>query len=376
MDHFPHRRERLARTLADDGLDLLVVSHPVNVSYLTNFSGESSWLLVGRDRTLLVSDGRFTEQIEEECPGLQAHIRPPAKSIQNAVGEVIAKLGAPVVGFESGHLSVGDFETLNNAAPAVQWMGTTQYIEKLRAVKEEVEIEQIREAIRFAERAFDMFRAMLRPDDSEKDLSDALEMYVRRAGARCTSFPTIVAVGPRAALPHCPPSHHRVRDSQLLLVDWGASGSFYKSDLTRVLVPHKTSRFYASANGGGIEPKLQEVYDIVLRAQQAGMAAIRPGVKSADIDAAARQVIAAAGYGDYFTHSVGHGLGMQVHELPSLRAGVDAVLEAGMVVTVEPGIYLPGWGGVRIEDDVLITPDGYEVLTHVPKDLSAMLMEW
>jgi len=211
---------------------------------------------------------------------------------------------------------------------------------------------------------------MLQSDDSEKELSDALEMYVRRAGGRCTSFPTIVAVGSRAALPHCPPSSRRVHEAELLLVDWGASGRFYKSDLTRVLVPRKTSRLRED-----VESKLLDVYNVVLRAQQAAIAAIRPGVKSCEIDAAARQVIAAAGYGEYFTHSVGHGLGMQVHELPSLRPGIDALLEAGMVVTVEPGVYLPGWGGVRIEDDVLITPDGCEVLTHLPKDLPAMLVD-
>jgi Xaa-Pro aminopeptidase len=375
MDHFALRRDRLAQPLADEGLDLLVVSHPVNVSYLTNFSGEASWLLIGRDRALLVSDGRFTDQIEEECPGLPVHIRPPSKTIQDAVAEMIGKLGARSVGIESGHLTVNDFETLHSTVKTVDWKGTKQRVETLRAVKDETEIEQIREAIHFAERAFAMFRAMLEPQASEKELSDALESYVRRAGGRCTSFPTIVGVGPRAALPHCPPSQHRVSESALLLVDWGASGRFYKSDLTRVLVPRKTSGLYANRDANSIEPKLREVYNVVLAAQRAAIASLRPGVKSSDIDAAARQVIVSAGYGDYFTHSVGHGLGIQVHELPSLRQGVDSPLKAGMVVTVEPGIYIPGWGGVRIEDDVLITPDGCEVLTHLPKDLQAMLVD-
>ena len=212
---------------------------------------------------------------------------------------------------------------------------------------------------------------LLRPEDSEKDLCDALESYIRRAGGRCSSFPAIVGVGPRAALPHCPPGQHRVSESALLLVDWGASGRFYKSDLTRVLLPRKTSKLSART----VEAKLEEVYDVVLRAQQAAIAALKPGAKSGTIDAAAREVIASAGYGEYFTHSVGHGLGMQVHEAPMMRAGTETVLQPGMVVTVEPGIYLPGWGGVRIEDDVLITPEGCEVLTHVPKDLPAMLMD-
>ncbi len=343
---------------------------------MTNFSGDSSWLLVSRDHALLVSDGRFTDQLAEECPGLALHIRPPSTTLQAVTSEVIAKLGSRAVGFESAHLTVNDFETLRQAAPTVQWKGAPDRVEKLRAVKDDSEIEQIREAIHIAERAFAMFLPMLREQDCEKDLSDALEMYVRRAGGRCTSFPSIVAVGPRAALPHCPPSQHRVAEAPLLLVDWGASGRFYKSDLTRVLMPRRTSRFSSVAPAGPkVEPKLREVYDVVLRAQAAAISALRPGIKSGEVDAAARAVISDAGYGDYFIHSIGHGLGMQVHEMPIMRPNSENMLQAGMVVTVEPGIYLPQWGGVRIEDDVLITPDGHEVLTHLPKDLPAMLVE-
>jgi Xaa-Pro aminopeptidase len=370
MDTFVTRRQRLARLLADEGLDLLVVSNPVNVSYLTHFSGESSYLLVGRERAILVSDGRFTEQIAEECPGLETLIRPAAQLLQDVAGATISQLGARAVGFESAHLAVAEFEALQGAAPTVDWTAAKDRVERLRAIKDAGEIAEIREAIHFAERAFDMFRAMLQPEDNEKELSDAMEMYVRRAGGRCSSFPSIVAVGPRAALPHAPPSMHRVSEAELLLVDWGASGRFYKSDLTRVLVPRKTSTLSQA------EPKLREIYDVVLRAQQASIGALRPHVKAGDVDSAARQVIVAAGYGEYFTHSTGHGLGMQVHEAPLMRPSSETVLQAGMVVTVEPGIYVPHWGGVRIEDDVLITADGCEVLTHVPKDLSAMMMHW
>jgi Xaa-Pro aminopeptidase len=376
MDHFAERRQRLANLLADEGLDLFAITNPVNVSYLTNFSGESSYLLLARNRALLVSDGRFTEQLREECPGLETHIRTAAKPIGDAAAEIIAKLGVKVVGFESGHLAVSDFETLKQAAPAVDWKGARDRVERLRAVKDDSEIAEIREAIHFAERAFAMFRAMLQPGDCEKDLSDALEMYVRRAGGRCTSFPTIVAVGSRAALPHAPPTRHHVRETELLLVDWGASGRFYKSDLTRVLVPRKNSRLSTTTNRPGVEPKLQEIYEVVLRAQQAAIDTLRPGVKSGDVDAAARQVIADAGYGDYFTHSVGHGIGLEVHETPIMRPKTEIVLQAGMVVTIEPGIYVPQWGGVRSEDDVLITLDGRQILTSVPKELAAMVVEW
>ena len=229
-------------------------------------------------------------------------------------------------------------------------------MESLRVRKDASEIAQIREAIGIAERAFGMFCAMLRPEDCEKESCDNLEMYIRRAGGQCASFPSIVAVGERAALPHAPPTQRCVSEAGLLLVDWGASGAFYKSDLTRVLATRR------------ISPKLEKVYAVVLKAQEHALRAIRPGVKASDIDAEARSVIARAGFGQFFGHGLGHGIGLQVHEAPMLRQNSAAVLEEGMVVTVEPGIYLPGWGGVRIEDDVLVTPDGCEVLTHVPKD--------
>jgi Xaa-Pro aminopeptidase len=240
-------------------------------------------------------------------------------------------------------------------------------VEQLRQCKDADEIAQIREAIRIAERAFSMFRAMLRPDDSEKELADALEMYVRRAGGTESSFPAIVAVGDRAALPHAPPTARRVEQDPLLLVDWGACGAFYKSDLTRVLWRR---------HNGAASDKLERVFEVVLEAQRRAIAAVRPGVLGSDVDAAARSYIAEAGYGSYFTHGLGHGLGLQVHEAPGLRPTSTTVLQPGMVVTIEPGIYLPGWGGIRIEDDVVVTPDGVEVLTNCPRDFASSRIEF
>ncbi len=373
-DH-AERRQRLAQALTTEGIDLVLVSNPVNVTYLTGFGGESSYIVLGRDRAILVSDGRFTEQIAEECPGLETHIRPPVKPLAEATAEVLGKLAPRSVGFESGHLTVGEHERLRELLPAVNWKAGGDRVERLRVVKDAWEVEQIREAIRIAERAFAMFRVLLRADDSEKELCDALEGYVRRAGGRGSAFPPIVAVGERAALPHAPPTAKKVREAGLLLVDWGASGAFYKSDLTRVLVPRTNSTPSRAGNGAEGDAKLQEIYGVVLQAQQRAIAALRPGVKAGAVDAAARGAIAAAGHGDAFTHSTGHGFGLQIHEAPLLKPGSEAVLEAGMVVTIEPGIYLPGWGGVRIEDDVLITADGCEVLTGVPRDLAAMVVD-
>ncbi len=373
MDSFAQRRQRLVQTLAEEQLDALLLSQPVNVSYLTGFSGDSSYLILTRDKTILVSDGRFTTQLAEECPGLETYIRPPVQSLTEAAGTVLNKLAVQAVGFESGHLTVADHDALREAAKTAAWKPAKDRVEKLRQIKDAGEIAQLRQAIRLAERAFAMFRSFLRPEDTEKELTDALEMYIRRAGGKCGSFPCIVAVGERAALPHAPPTARRLDEADLVLVDWGASGAFYNSDLTRVLLTNNT--FGVRGAPSPDADKIQHVYDVVLRAQRRALEFLRPGVKAKDVDAAAREVIAQAGYGEQFTHSLGHGLGMQVHEAPFLKPGCEVAVEAGMVVTIEPGIYLPGWAGIRIEDDVLVTPDGCEVLTHLPRDLTSNVVE-
>jgi Xaa-Pro aminopeptidase len=365
MDNFARRRERLVSSLPSVELDAHLISSPVNVSYLTGFSGESSHLVLIRDRALLVSDPRFTEQLAEECPGLETHIRPPTKITLAAVAEVIVGLGLRRIGFESTALNVAEWEALKELLPAVQWKGATDRVERLRMVKDESEVKQIREAIDIAERAFTVLCALLRPDDSEIALCDALEGYVRRAGGRGTCFPSIIAVGPRAALPHAPPTERTVGEGELLLVDWGVSGRFYKSDLTRVLDTRRSGALAPAARG-----RLEEVHAVVDRARERAIRTVHPGVKAEEVDTAARAEIAEAGFGDYFGHGLGHGIGLQVHEGPALRPRSQTVLEPGMVFTIEPGVYLPGWGGVRIEDDVLVTPDGCEVLSHLPRALT------
>ena len=267
-------------------------------------------------------------------------------------------MGLTRVGFESSHCTVADHQALALAAPGVALVGVTGQVEALRQIKDEGEIAEIRQAVQFAERAFQMLRAGLREAETEKDAADALEGYLRRCGATAASFPPIVAVGANSALPHARPSAStRIGQDDFVLIDWGATGRPYKSDLTRVLVT------------GKVTPKFEAIYRTVLSALERGIAAIRPGVKAHDVDAEARSVIEEAGFGRFFDHGLGHGLGIDIHEAPRIRKGSNVVLEPGMVFTVEPGIYLPGWGGIRIEDDVLVTPDGCEVLSQVPRSL-------
>jgi Xaa-Pro aminopeptidase len=235
-------------------------------------------------------------------------------------------------------------------------------------VKDDDELSRIRGAVAVAERAFTAFCALLRSEDTEIELCDAMEANIRRAGGQGSSFPPIVAVGDRAALPHAPPTDRPASASEILLVDWGASWRGYKSDLTRVLATRTKS---SCARPGGGDAKLAEIYEVVRKAQEAAIRAVRPGVEGRAVDAAARAVIDEAGYGDAFNHGLGHGLGLQIHEGPSLRANSADVLAEGMVFTIEPGVYLPGWGGVRIEDDILVTDDGWERLTTLDRDFAS-----
>lgn len=367
------RRQEIEALLAAESIDALLVTNPVNVTYLTNFTGDSSYLIATPNRAVLVSDGRFTVQIAEECPELATHIRPPSQSIIEAAAEVLGKLGLRSVGVESSHLTLAEFEGLRDRAKTIDWKPAAGRIECLRAVKDAGEIAEVREAIRIAEQAFAEFRSRLKPDDCEKDLADAMEMYVRRAGGTACSFPPIVAVGERSALPHAPPTARALAGENLVLVDWGATGRLYKSDLTRVLLTHNKARFCRSDSGAGL-PTLEEIYALVLEAQRRAIEFLRPGVKAMEVDAQARGCIAEAGHGVNFNHGLGHGFGLQIHEAPFLKPGQDIELAAGMIVTIEPGIYFPGWAGVRIEDDVLITPDGCEVLTSVPREIEESIL--
>jgi Xaa-Pro aminopeptidase len=366
MDYTAPRRDRLARLLSEEGVDAFLMSNPVSVTYLTGFTGDSSTVVLTRDRVILVSDHRYTGQIADECPELETHIRPPTQRIAEASVEVLGKLGCRTVGFESGVVTVAEFDYFKELAKTVEWKGVPDRVEKLRLVKDDDELARIRAAIAVAERAFAAFCALLRPDDTEIELCDAMEANVRRAGGQGTSFPPIVAVGARAALPHCPPTSQTVSASGHILIDWGAVAHGYKSDLTRVLATRTKSSF---AQTGEDAAQLEGIHRVVRAAQEAAMRAARPGVEAKIVDAAARAVIADAGYGDYFNHGLGHGLGLQIHEAPFIRANTTDVLAEGMVFTVEPGIYLPGWGGVRIEDDVRLTADGCEVLTAASRDL-------
>lgn len=362
MDRHQSRREKLRRALKKTGADALLVTNFTNVTYITGFTGDDSYLLVRPDGEVLLSDPRYTTQLGEECPGLDLHIRPPGNNMLGAVAKVVKASKVRRLGIEADSMTVGLRDQVAEKLPKLGIVSTSRLIEELREIKDKGEIARIREAVRQAEKGFGVLRADLRLDKTEKQVANELEYQMRLFGARWRGFASIVGVGPRAALPHAAPSDRQIGESDFVLVDWGADEGLYKSDLTRVLVT------------GKISARLERVYAVVLKAQTRAIAAIRPGVTGKEIDRIARDVIAKAGFGKNFGHGLGHGVGLDIHEAPRLAANSKSVLRAGMVLTVEPGIYIPGWGGVRLEDDVLVTRDGHEVLTGVPKKLEDVIV--
>jgi Xaa-Pro aminopeptidase len=380
MNYHSVRRQTLLKDLKKDNVDTYLVTNPVSVRYLTGFTGDSSYLVANAKQVILISDDRYAEQIQEECPGIEVHIRPHSKTTPDAAAEVLTKTAAKAVAVEADHITLALFEYLKEAAPKTTFTQLRGKVEGMRAVKDPSEIEYIRDAVRTAERAFVMFKAMLRETDTEKDLADNMETFLRRAGADRSSFPVIVAVGERGALPHAVPTDKQLAEGSKLLVDWGAEKRGYKSDLTRTF----RSPFQVAPSRRNKQERvgfhLEEVYEAVLKAQEAAIATIRHGVSCKEVDTAARMVLQNAkmrdlkdaNLNDYFTHGLGHGLGLETHESPRIRQNSNDILEAGMIVTIEPGVYIPGWGGVRVEDDVLVTKEGATLLTTLPRDLGGL----
>ena len=358
---FDRRRERLFRELRQHKLPNLLVTCPYNVTYLTGFTGEDSYLFANQDKATILSDARYEEQLQQECPRDSVFIRGSTITMIDATAKWLATQKLQAVCVESQSITLAQSERLTEQLLKVSVVSCSGVIERQRERKDASEVEAIEKAISIAERSFVSVRAMLTGDMTEKSVADLLEFSIRKLGGTGSAFKSIVGVGPRAALPHGRPSTKRIDEDAFVLIDWGAKENLYLSDLTRMIVTGKpTSKF-------------QKMYQTVLSAQEAAIRAIRPGIMMSEVDAVARRIIEKAGFGKRFTHSLGHSFGLQIHESIRLAKGQERRLEADMVVTVEPGIYIPGVAGVRIEDDVLVTKSGNRVLTSLPKQWDEIL---
>ncbi len=357
------RIQKIKSALRNLEVDAILVTDKINVTYLTGFSGDSSYLLVTRTKVMLLSDSRYAIQIQEQCPEIEADIRTAKTALLGRVSTVVKQFKVKTLAIEADSMTKSFFESLDEVLKTTTLVGTTSIVLDLRAIKDKQEIETIRRSIRIAERAFEVIRADLRGEQSELEIAHNLEHTIRKFGGSRCSFDPIVGVGPRGALPHGQPSGMKIREHPFVLIDWGAQFRGYASDLTRILVT------------GKISAKLQKIYHIVLRAQLAAIKRIRPGVRLVEIDRVARKIIEDAGHSKHFGHGLGHGFGLQIHEQPRMSPASSGTIQSGMVVTVEPGIYLPGWGGVRIEDDILVTDDGHEVMSGITKNLDECVVD-
>mgnify|MGYP006281532947 CR=1 FL=1 len=350
----PNRIDRFRAKILKLGLDSYwVVSH-VNVRYLTGFTGHESTLLVTRDRSFLVTDFRYQEQAEDETEVDEIVCR--TRGMGPEVGGLCHKLGLPSMGVTAANLTHADWVSVTSRAPEVDVKSLKQGpVEKMRITKTDAEVEKIRRAVNVCEAAFKECVKHVEPGKTENWIAGRLEYEMRARGAERAAFETICAVDERGSLPHAAAGEQTARKGSMVLVDWGACVEGYHSDLTRVICTDK------------MPDKLREPAETVVDAQQEALACLGAGTPCNEVDRAARYVITRAGYGKYFGHGLGHGVGLEIHEAPRLSARDDTILRAGMVLTVEPGIYLPGVGGIRVEDTALVTTDGCEVLSSLSK---------
>lgn len=348
--HYAQRRTRLRARLAEGGLGAMLVSKPVNVRYLSGFTGSAGQLLVGADRAVLVTDGRYREQAGEEAPDLELVVTRGDGWLDDHL-DGVARLG-----LESHAVSWDRARRLTERVTPAELVPAPHLVETLRQTKDADELEILRQACAITVGAFQALCGWLTRGLTEVEVARRLDADLAERGAQGPAFDTIVAAGPNGARPHHRPTARRLEAGDLVTVDFGALVDGYHADMTRTV---------ALGEPAG---QLGEVHRVVHDAQRAGVRTVGPEVEAGDVDSACRELISAAGYGDAFVHGTGHGLGLEIHEDPILRRGADARLTLGMTVTVEPGIYLPGTGGVRIEDVVAVTASGPEVLTEAPRE--------
>jgi Xaa-Pro aminopeptidase len=357
---FSSRLRQVRQLLRRKSLDALLVTHLPNIRYLCGFSGSSAALVISEKRALFFSDGRYAAQARSEVEGFRIRIEhePPLIAAAKWLAEKRgSRFNGTRLAIEADHISVAALKQLKGTLHGFRIVSESGLVESYRTIKSEEEIDRLRDAARLGCELFEVAVETVRPGVRETDVAAEMEYAARERGAEAMSFETIVAAGPRSALPHGRASASRIPRAGFVVLDFGVILAGYCSDMTRTLWV------------GRPNPAAREAYEAVREAQQAAVDAVREGVSAHEVDEAARKLLRAKGMGRFFTHSTGHGIGLEIHEVPRIAAGSSRVLRSGMVVTVEPGVYIPGRWGVRIEDTVVVRPDGHEVLTPVSREL-------
>ncbi len=351
-----NRYQQLSKTMPRE-IDGMLVWQPQNRRWISGFTGSSGVAIVPREgKPVFATDFRYTQQAQSQCDGFK--IVEHGREFAGELAEVVAQLGIKKLGFEQDFVTVAQHQKLAEGLKDVaELVPQKDLVMELRSVKNAEEIELIAKAVGIADKAYDYILGYLRPGLTERQVALELERKMQDLGATAASFEIIVASGPRSSLPHGIATERVIQAGEFVKLDFGCIYQGYVSDTTRTVVLGKATE------------KQREIYDLVLKAQLAALDGIKAGVSGESVDALAREVITAGGYGDNFGHGLGHGIGLAVHEMPRLAPKMEKELPENSVVTVEPGIYLPDWGGVRIEDDVVVTAQGCRVLTGAPKEL-------
>jgi Xaa-Pro aminopeptidase len=361
--NFPARQTKLREDLAASKLDGLLVSHLPNIRYLCGFTGSAGFLMIGARDSVFFTDVRYDTQSRTEVKSAKIVIA--RKAVLDAVGELLAarrkRSKKWTIGIEAEHMSVAARQRLTSLLPAgVGMRSVSMMVERARMVKDDEELGLIRAAVRLGASLFDRALEVLKPGIKEVEVAAVMEYAARTSGGEEMSFPTIIASGARSALPHGRATQQVIAPGGFVVCDFGVILAGYCSDQTRTVWV------------GGADQKARDAYEAVREAQAAAIAAVRPGIKVGEVDAAARKVLQKGKLGRYFTHSTGHGVGLEIHEAPRVAAGQKEVLMPGMVITIEPGVYFPGKWGVRIEDMVAVNESGCEVLTPTSRDFLAL----
>ncbi len=345
--------EQLRAKLRDEKVDVFLVTASVSRRYLTGFTGSAGLVWIDQERQMLITDFRYIEQAASQCPAWEIVKH---DGVLEKIKELSNIYGVQRIAIEGEHITINQLNSWDKEL-AIEFVSTSKWVQNLRIVKSAEEICSLHKAAQIADEGFTRVLPRIKPGVSELDIALDLDFTMRRLGAMGVSFEPIVASGPNAALPHARPSQRCLQEGDFVVIDFGCVYQGYCSDMTRTLVI------------GTPTEKQQAVYSLVLKAQLAGLNAVGVGKTGVEIDKVARDIINAGGYRDYFGHGLGHGVGLEVHEEPRLSKIGQTQLRPGMVVTVEPGIYLPGWGGVRIEDLVVVTEDGVDILSSTSKEL-------
>lgn len=350
----PHLAQ-LKELIKAQGLDAYLITDAVHGLYLSGFTGTNCWLLITADaQNYFITDFRYREQARAEVNGFEVVIQ--EQSVFQTLGQLIKQDGIKKIGVDQDELTLAVYARLNEEIAGIVFVPLPNPAKKIRKVKSAEELQLIKRAVEIADKAYLHLLDYLRPGITEKEVAFELEFFMRRLGGTRNAFETIVASGERAALPHGVATNKVLHAGEMVVLDFGTVYQGYYSDMTRTLFL------------GEPDARAQEIYQVVLEAQERALKHIQPGMRANEADLLARQIISDAGYGDYFGHGLGHGVGLEIHEAPSLSPRDETILEPGMIVTVEPGIYLPGWGGIRIEDMVFVSPGGCDILTRSPKN--------